>query len=50
MIIKDCEKYFKVAYNGNWQGVNKRSVDLWKENGANKIDKYLNDFGICIED
>ena len=48
MIIKDCDRYFKVAYNGNWQGTYKSSVSFWKKNGVKDIENYLADYGISI--
>lgn len=48
MIIKDCEKYFTVAYNNNWQGTNRHSVDFWKKNGVKDIEKYLTDYEIRV--
>lgn len=48
MIIKDCEKYFTAAYNNNWQGTNRHSVDFWKKNGVKDIEKYLTDYEIRV--
>ncbi len=48
MIIKDCDRYFKVASNGNWQGTYKSSVSFWKKNGVKDIENYLADYGISI--
>lgn len=48
MIIKDCEKYFSVAYNNHWQGTNKSNVKFWKEKGAENIERYLDDYQIFI--
>ena len=48
MIIKDCEKYFEMAYNGSWQGTEETSVDFWKEKGAKDVEKILSDYGIRV--
>lgn len=49
MIIKDCKKYFEVAYNNHWQGTDKSKVEFWKKNGAEDIQRYLYDYGIIVE-
>ncbi|MBD5532770.1 MAG: hypothetical protein HDQ98_11350 [Lachnospiraceae bacterium] len=49
MIIKDCKKYFDVAYNGHWQGTSNSKVKFWKKNGAEDVERFLFDYGIMVE-
>lgn len=37
MIIKDCEKYFNLAYSGGWWRTKRNRVEFWKKNGVNDI-------------
>lgn len=48
MILKDCEKYFNVAYYGTWKSIPKAQVDFWKEKGADTVEKYLLEKDIVI--
>lgn len=48
MIIKDCEKYFNVAYNDHWQFTYKSEVEYWKEKGSENVEKYLSDHRITV--
>ncbi len=48
MIMKDCVKYFREVYSGNWQAVDEDSVRLWKENGADDVERYLDDYEISV--
>lgn len=48
MIIKDCEKYFRKAYNGEWQGTYRNRVEFWKKKGADRIEEYLKEYKISI--
>lgn len=46
MMLKDCDKYFHVAYNGNWGCIEKSGVRFLKENGIENIEEYLYENGI----
>lgn len=48
MMILDVEKYFKVAYNGDWTGTNRWQIEVWEKNGIKNIEEYLIDAGIMI--
>ena len=48
MIMKDCVKYFREVYSGNWQTVDEDSVRLWLEHGADDVERYLDDYEIYI--
>lgn len=48
MIMEDCGKYFSRVYSGNWQAVDEDSVRLWKENGAGDVERYLDDYEVCV--
>ena len=50
MMMKDCEKYFHVAYNGDWGSIEKSDVRFLKENGVENIEGYLNEYGIELEE
>lgn len=50
MMIKDCGKYFKEAYQQNWGTISRECVELLRENGAEDIDKYLYENRITFED
>lgn len=50
MMVKDCKKYFSVAYNDDWQSIDKLSVSFLKENGAKDIEEYLGQNSIYLED
>ena len=44
-----CEKYFNIAYSGNWRYTNRSKVDFWKKNGVKDVEKYLKDYKIIIK-
>ncbi len=50
MMIKDCEKYFDVAYQDNWGSISRACVELLRERGARDIDRYLEENGVTFED
>lgn len=41
MMVKDCEKYFHVAYKNDWQSIDIPTVIFLKKNGVEDIEKYL---------
>lgn len=49
MIIKDCDRYFKDAFNFHWMATSKRDVEFWKEKGVSNIEKYLYMYEMHIE-
>lgn len=49
MMMKDCEKYFRVAYKGSWKAIKKSRVEFMKENGAENIEECLYSYGIDVE-
>jgi len=50
MILEDCERYFKEAYNQGWHSIDQRDVEFYKQNGVTNIEKYIKEYDIYIED
>lgn len=50
MMLKDCRQYFKKAYNGNWQSIERSCVKFLKEHGVEEIQNYLYENRIKQED
>lgn len=48
MIIKDARKYFEEAFDGDWTGTDKKTVDYWNEKTNTNIGKYLKERSMII--
>lgn len=49
MIIKNCDKYFKVAFNSHWLCTKMSDIEFWKEKGVSNIEEYLYKYNVKIE-